>query len=87
MSVPPVYLDKIDNVCMSYFSEEETRCWKKSLNWVCGVEKTIEPTEDEKLELEKKHTSLEEDPFWKKFCDINVIVMMTCACFIWGFFA
>lgn len=70
-------------------SVEETRCWKKSFNWICGIEKQTAPemSEEEKLALEKHHTSLDEDPFWKKFCDINVIVMMTCACFIWGFFA
>ena len=69
--------------------EEELPCWRKSVNWLCGIEKQAEPpklTDAEMKALEKKQNSLYEAPTWRRVCNINAIIVMTVAIFFWGFF-
>ena len=63
--------------------------WRTATNWICGIEKhpELELTDEEKAEIVKIQTSLEEVPLHKKLCDINAIALMTFAVFFWTFFA
>jgi len=63
--------------------------WRIAANWICGIEKhpELELTDEEKVEIVKIQTSLEEVPLHKKLCDINAIALMTFAVFFWAFFA
>ena len=47
----------------------------------------VEMTDEEKKELEKKQTSLDEVPLYWRICNVNAIVLMSVALFVWGFFA
>ena len=64
-------------------------CWKRSAYWVCGIEKTpeVELTEDEQRALDMKNTSLVEVSTWKRANNINAVILITFAVFVWGFFA
>lgn len=67
---------------------EKIPCWKTAGMWICGIEKQDQPelTAEEKAAIEAKQTSLEEDPFWKKFTNINGLCLCVVAVFFWGFF-
>ncbi|KAI0208916.1 Sodium/glucose cotransporter 4 [Lamellibrachia satsuma] len=64
-------------------------CWNRSAYWVCGIEKTpeVELTEDEQRALDMKNTSLVEVSTWKTANNINAVILITFAVFVWGFFA
>lgn len=64
--------------------------WRKGVNWICGIEEhpeIPELTEEEKEELEKKQTSLDELPRNRMICNINAVILLTIAVFFWTFFA
>jgi len=69
--------------------DEDVPCWRKGVNWICGIEKHPEMilTAEEKKAQERKQTSLEEVPIYRKLCNINAIMLMSFALFLWGFFA
>ena len=61
--------------------------------WVCGIDKPLEDdvelTEEElkaKEEKEKKLLSIEEEPFWKDFLNVNAVLLCFFAIFLTGFF-
>ena len=69
--------------------EDEKQPWyKTAMQWICGIEKHEEHvlTPEEEEAIKRKQTSLEEDPFHKKLCNVNAIVLMTVTVFFWGFF-
>ena len=68
--------------------EEDLPWYKVCCQWVCGIEKQEEHvlTPEEIEAIEKKQTSLDEKPLYKKLCNINAIVLMTVTVFFWGFF-
>ncbi|XP_059829149.1 sodium/glucose cotransporter 2 isoform X2 [Hypanus sabinus] len=57
--------------------------------WFCGIssEPVPEPTEEEKAEAMKKLTDISENTTWSTVVNINVIIMMCIAVFLWGFYA
>ncbi|XP_072505467.1 sodium/glucose cotransporter 4 isoform X2 [Notamacropus eugenii] len=64
-------------------------CWQKFYFWFCGFSSTPTPilSPAEKAAMERKLTSIEETPLWKRFCDINAIFLLAVNIFLWGYFA
>ncbi|XP_075040121.1 sodium/glucose cotransporter 4 [Mixophyes fleayi] len=62
--------------------------WKKLYFWFCGIsmqpEAKLSREEEQKLQL--KLTSIEEEPFWRKLCDVNALILLTINIFLWGYF-
>ncbi|XP_005405173.1 PREDICTED: sodium/myo-inositol cotransporter 2 isoform X3 [Chinchilla lanigera] len=56
----------------------------KAILWLCGMDKGKAAPPDK---VEPPLTSLEESPTVKTLLDINCIVCITCAIFLWGYFA
>ncbi|XP_012872477.1 PREDICTED: sodium/glucose cotransporter 4 [Dipodomys ordii] len=66
------------------------RSWGRQLwGWLCGLSGTPPQTQSsaEKEELEKKLTSIEEEPLWRSVCNINAILLLAVDIFLWGYFA
>ncbi|XP_053325141.1 sodium/glucose cotransporter 4 [Spea bombifrons] len=66
----------------------EVPWWKKIYFWFCGLSAHPEvklSTEEQAL-LDKKLTSIEEEPLWKAVCNINAVVLLTFNVFLWGYF-
>ncbi|XP_078074675.1 sodium/glucose cotransporter 4 [Mustelus asterias] len=63
--------------------------WKKILFCLCSlrVQQKQELTEEEKVALQKRLTSIEEKPLWRKVCNINAIILLAINVFFWGYFA
>ncbi|XP_051027096.1 sodium/glucose cotransporter 4 [Acomys russatus] len=66
------------------------RSWGKWLwNWFCGLsgspQQALSP--GEKAVLEQKLTSIEEEPLWRRVCNINAIILLAINIFLWGYFA
>ncbi|XP_029648634.1 sodium/glucose cotransporter 5 [Octopus sinensis] len=61
-----------------------------AFNWICGIEKLDqqpeELTEAEKFQLHLKMTDIGEKSNWKKFTNINAIILIVLATFLWGFY-
>ena len=59
------------------------------MNWICGIEQhpELQLTDEEKAEIAKHQTSLEEVPLYRILCNGNAVVLMTLAILFWGFFA
>ncbi|XP_051891279.1 sodium/glucose cotransporter 2 isoform X1 [Pristis pectinata] len=57
--------------------------------WFCGIssEPVPEPTEEEKAEAMRKMTDISENTFWSTVVNINVLIMMCVAVFLWGYYA
>ncbi|XP_063283852.1 sodium/glucose cotransporter 4 [Pelobates fuscus] len=63
-------------------------CWKKVYYWFCGL--SLHPvaqlSKKEQLIQQNKMTNIEEEPFWKRFCDINALILLAINVFLWGYF-
>ncbi|XP_058426556.1 sodium/myo-inositol cotransporter 2 isoform X3 [Diceros bicornis minor] len=57
----------------------------KAILWLCGMESKGKKEPPSKAELVL--VSLEENPLVKTLLDINLIVCVSCALFLWGYFA
>ncbi|XP_069342012.1 sodium/myo-inositol cotransporter 2 isoform X5 [Eulemur rufifrons] len=57
----------------------------KAILWLCGMETNAK--EEPPSKAEPIMVSLEEKPFVKTLLDINLIVCISCAIFLWGYFA
>ena len=59
--------------------------------WICGIEKMTgdqhQLTDAEMRALEEKQTSIHEQPGVRRFLNVNAVILMTIAVFLWGFFA
>ncbi|XP_027694060.1 sodium/glucose cotransporter 4 isoform X2 [Vombatus ursinus] len=64
-------------------------CWQKFYFWFCGLSPTPTPilSPAEKAAMERKLTSIEETPLWRRVCNINAIFLLTINIFLWGYFA
>ncbi|XP_067649722.1 sodium/glucose cotransporter 4-like [Haliotis asinina] len=65
-------------------------CYKKAMQWICGIEKMNqqqELTPEEKAAIEAKQTSIYEGKTWRRVLNLNAILLMTVATFMWGFYA
>ena len=75
-------------LCTDY----DTLPWyKKMCQWICGIEKMTgdqhQLTDAEMRALEEKQTSIHEKPGVRRFLNVNAVILMTIAVFLWGFFA
>ncbi|XP_073936294.1 sodium/glucose cotransporter 4 isoform X1 [Castor canadensis] len=66
------------------------RSWVQLLwGWLCGLsespQQALSPAE--KAALEKKLTSIKEEPIWRSVCNINAILLLAINIFLWGYFA
>ncbi|XP_037670719.1 sodium/myo-inositol cotransporter 2 isoform X1 [Choloepus didactylus] len=57
----------------------------KAILWLCGMEDKVK--EEPMSKVEPVIASLEEKPFIKTLLDINLIICISCAMFLWGYFA
>ncbi|XP_069498337.1 sodium/glucose cotransporter 4 [Ambystoma mexicanum] len=83
------HIDRMpDNAVSSQSAGALYPWWKKAYFWMCGLSTspTVKLTKEEKVALEKKLTSIKENPFWRTFCNINAIVLLTVNVFLWGYF-
>ncbi|XP_064189411.1 sodium/glucose cotransporter 4 [Anguilla rostrata] len=64
-------------------------CWKRLSMWLCGLSGAAqaELSPEQKHALEKKLTSIEEEPVWRIVCNVNALILLTVNVFLWGFFA
>nr|XP_020843363.1 sodium/glucose cotransporter 4 isoform X2 [Phascolarctos cinereus] len=64
-------------------------CWQKFYFWFCGLSPTPTPvlSPAEKAAMERKLTSIEETPLWRRVCNINAIFLLAINIFLWGYFA
>ncbi|XP_078403969.1 sodium/glucose cotransporter 2 [Cetorhinus maximus] len=61
------------------------RCY----SWFCGIssEPEPEPTEEEKAEAMRQMTDISENKIWSTVVNVNAIIMMCVAIFLWSFYA
>ena len=57
----------------------------RAILWLCGMESRGK--EEPPSKVEPVIVSLEENPSVKTLLDINLIVCISCAIFVWGYFA
>ncbi|VDO10732.1 unnamed protein product [Rodentolepis nana] len=70
-------------------------CWKKALNWMCGVEGMQDEREpvfteeeaEELVELKAKEMSIEEDPKQRIVVNVAASIALLITIFFWAFFA
>lgn len=56
----------------------------KAILWLCGMARD---KEDPPNKVEPVIASLEENPLVKTLLDVNCLVCICCAIFLWGYFA
>ena len=64
--------------------------YKKAGQWICGIEKLDdqpELTPEQQKALERKQNSIHETKTWKTVLNVNAVLLMTLAIFVWGFYA
>ncbi|XP_041125698.1 sodium/glucose cotransporter 4-like [Polyodon spathula] len=62
----------------------EPSAWKKLGLWLCGLSNRPQPemSVEKRAEQEKKLTCIEEQPFWRNFCNINALLLLTVNVFL-----
>ncbi|XP_053116752.1 sodium/glucose cotransporter 2 isoform X5 [Hemicordylus capensis] len=59
--------------------------------WFCGIrtgsQEQPEPSPEEKAEELRRLTDIAEHPTWRRVVNINAVVMMALAVFLWGYYA
>ena len=68
---------------------EQLPWYKKGLQWICGIEKMggAQMSPEQRKAMDAKHRSIHETKTWRRVLNINAIILMTLAVFVWGFFA
>uniref|UniRef100_A0A8C5WKV8 Sodium/glucose cotransporter 4 n=1 Tax=Leptobrachium leishanense TaxID=445787 RepID=A0A8C5WKV8_9ANUR len=68
--------------------EPHHSCWKKVFFWFCGI--SIHPevklSREEQMLQQRKLTSIEEVPYWRRVCNINAVILLAINVFLWGYF-
>ncbi|XP_048468481.1 sodium/glucose cotransporter 2 isoform X3 [Rhincodon typus] len=69
--------------------KQKKNLFSRCFSWFCGIssESVPEPTEQEKAEAMRKMTDISENRVWSNVVNINAIIMMCVALFLWGFYA
>ncbi|XP_026857147.2 sodium/glucose cotransporter 4 [Electrophorus electricus] len=64
-------------------------CWRRAGMWLCGLSEGSRPqlSSEEQQALEKKLSSIEEEPIWRNVCNVNALILLTVNVFLWGYFA
>ncbi|XP_053116750.1 sodium/glucose cotransporter 2 isoform X3 [Hemicordylus capensis] len=61
------------------------------VSWFCGIrtgsQEQPEPSPEEKAEELRRLTDIAEHPTWRRVVNINAVVMMALAVFLWGYYA
>ncbi|GCB72248.1 sodium/glucose cotransporter 4 [Scyliorhinus torazame] len=62
--------------------------WKKIFFCLCNLSAQQKPelTKEEMDAMQKKLTSIEEKPLWRKICNINALILLAINVFLWGYF-
>nr|XP_034991142.1 sodium/glucose cotransporter 2 [Zootoca vivipara] len=64
---------------------------RRCLGWFCGVaadgQEQPEQSPEEKAEELRRLTDITEHPTWRRVVNINAVVMMALAIFLWGYYA
>ena len=85
------WLTQANTVFVLVISTSTDEKWyRTAFNWVCGIEKheeLEELTPDEIAEMKAQQISLAEEKFWRKFCNIQAVILLTVTTFYWGFFS
>lgn len=68
---------------------ERPAWWRRLGMWLCGLSEAPRPelSREEQQAMEKKLTSIEEEPIWRNVCNINAIILLSANVFLWGYFA
>lgn len=68
---------------------EKPGCLRQVGMWLCGQSEASNPelSREEQLALEKKLTSIEEEPIWRNVCNINALILLSANVFLWGYFS
>ncbi|XP_004615964.2 sodium/glucose cotransporter 2 isoform X1 [Sorex araneus] len=66
--------------------------FRQCLLWFCGMSKggasgPPPPTEEEVAEANRQLEDISEDPTWARVVNLNALLMMAVAVFLWGFYA
>ncbi|XP_062994602.1 sodium/glucose cotransporter 2 isoform X1 [Elgaria multicarinata webbii] len=64
---------------------------RRCLGWFCGIgtgsQEALELTPEEKAEELQRLTDITEHPRWRRVVNINAVIMMGLATFLWGYYA
>lgn len=64
---------------------------RRCLLWFCGMSKSGSgsppPTTEEVAATTRRLEDISEDPRWARVVNLNALLMMTVAVFLWGFYA
>ncbi|PIO28632.1 hypothetical protein AB205_0093890, partial [Aquarana catesbeiana] len=63
--------------------------WKKVGFWFCGLsmQPEVKLSTEEEEKLQRKLTSIDEEPLWRNVCNVNAVILLTFNVFLWGYFA
>ncbi|KAM5148593.1 sodium/glucose cotransporter 4-like [Mantella aurantiaca] len=63
--------------------------WKKVYFWFCGLsmQPEVKLSKEEEEKLQRKLTSIDEEPLWRNVCNVNAVILLTINIFLWGYFA
>lgn len=60
---------------------------KVALFWICGIEGNLKEDFNENEQIEQViDTSIDQDPFWSKVCDLNAVLAIALCGFCVAFF-
>ncbi|KAK2151177.1 hypothetical protein LSH36_373g02076 [Paralvinella palmiformis] len=67
------------------------KCGRRFYNWICGIEKMVEGgpeiSAEEAEAIQKKAISIEEKPREAALTNVNCVILMSLAAFVWAFLA
>merc|ERR550532_646413 len=67
---------------------QELTCGRKTYNFMCGSQDgAVKLKLSEKIEARRIATSVIENPYWAKVCDINAIIAVSLTCLVIGFYS
>ncbi|KAG8195248.1 hypothetical protein JTE90_028399 [Oedothorax gibbosus] len=72
---------------------EERPAWKRLLFFVCGVSNSsseqpdLEPESSPEKQAAEAALGIVEQPFWRRICDANAIILLLAGAFMWGYYA
>uniref|UniRef100_A0A3P8UFS6 Solute carrier family 5 member 9 n=2 Tax=Cynoglossus semilaevis TaxID=244447 RepID=A0A3P8UFS6_CYNSE len=87
LSGPPLTSDP--SICdQSTDSEPEVRSWlRRAALWLCGLTGASSNPGTTSGSRHSEVSALQEDPFWRRVCDVNALLLLLINVFLWGFMA
>ena len=85
----PSAIDKNFKVSSEVSPVESISAIKRIFYWMCGIESTLKANKNDletNQETRKVNISIEEEPFWAKVNNINMIFQLSLSGFLWVFF-